>query len=391
MLKIIAICFALLLGRPIYAQSIEVVPFPGFGAICEEDSVNISYTTHGQFGANNIFIAEIVAPDGGSFQMGTLRSSTSGVIRAFVGISVQEGSHVRVISTSPHVTSEDNGQHLEVFKNSDYHLGLSRNEVAPYDTIIGMAMKSHKVFADPRLSYSWDFGPDASPRFSYSSTTGRIYYITPGRKSGSLVMNIPGACEIRRTFSVYVADCFPRIPKHAQIVDPDSTYGPRTGVVWVRENADYNIKRGDTIFAEPGSLILQGNDNARAGLVYLRSGAAMVNTTGDKVVYGSGAFVPSNGILCSPLSFDYAEAPTPDQYANVAMLSTQLSINKIGKRIEILPMDRIRSIEIYDLLGRLVIANSGSGKINITDLPSGKYFIRVSTGAYITSKAIDIY
>lgn len=91
-------------------------------SFCAGQPVTVSYTTSnsgGKFGKNNFFTAQL-SNASGSFSspviIGTLKSKQSGVINAIIPSGTANGTHyrIRVVSSSPVITSNPNGTDLTI-------------------------------------------------------------------------------------------------------------------------------------------------------------------------------------------------------------------------------------------------------------------------------------
>ena len=107
-------------------QSVTVTVDPNLPLIgsvattqCNNSSVNIPFTVNCNYTSGNVFTAQL-SNSVGSFSaptnIGTLTSTVSGTINAFIPQSISAGSgyRIRIVSSSPVVTGNDNGSNITV-------------------------------------------------------------------------------------------------------------------------------------------------------------------------------------------------------------------------------------------------------------------------------------
>jgi hypothetical protein len=105
----------------VFAQSTPTISVGTISGspFCAGSSVSVAYTKSGAFTAGNVFTAQL-SDASGSFAspvtIGTTTSTTSGTISATIPVATAGGSgyRIRVVSSTPVVTSADNGVNLTV-------------------------------------------------------------------------------------------------------------------------------------------------------------------------------------------------------------------------------------------------------------------------------------
>jgi hypothetical protein len=370
------------------AQTITTLPIAG-GWLCPDDSIDVAFIASGKFESYNAFKVQVSTDTFSSFEtIATVPGTGSDTIRVFISRSIYESDHyrLRVVSTAPYVQGTDNGSDLILPEVHNFHMRGASSRLLPYDTVRFALMKSHKDYYNPDYTYSWNFGKDAYPASSNLHSPPAVYYLHPGKKIVTLDIGFSPTCTFREIGVVYVGDCFPKIPDSAQIIDPDTTYGRHTGHVWVRGGAKYAAYGGDTIYAEPGSIV----QKAGIGMLYLKPGAEATGGRPDMVVYEEGASFEyaDVSIRCPDLEFDYSEAPSPEDFASVSKELPQFSIKLSEERIELRSDAIIRDVQVYDVLGRLIHRQNDGSAFDLRDWIAGKYFIRVNFGNAVITKAI---
>jgi hypothetical protein len=371
------------------AQTITTLPLQR-SAICPKDSVDVSFEAIGTFESNNLFKVQLSRDNFQNFSnVGSIKGTTSGVIRIGIPDNTPEypDYRLRVISTSPYSLGTDNGTNIFIPSRYGYHTGSNKYAGLVTDTFKFAALKDHVTSTAP-YTYIWDFGEGAVPKTGYGNPAPPIVYETSGRKQPQVTILFGSGCSYTMPMRLVVAECFPKIPNDARIIDPDTSYGPKASKhVWVRSGATYFASDSETVYAEAGASI-DGGDQYTT-LIYLKPGAEQLGTYDALVVYTDG--VSGGHIKCPSLNFDYSEAPTPEQYASVSSEKPDFNIRRIGDRLEIATADRyVRDIQIFDILGRSFYKQSGAGAISIAGWTSGKYIVRVNFGATAMSKLFSI-
>ncbi|MCW3089424.1 MAG: hypothetical protein JWP81_493 [Ferruginibacter sp.] len=104
------------------ANGINMPPLSA-SSFCVNQAVPISFTTNGAFNTGNIFTVQL-SDTAGRFNspvnIGTLTGITSGTINAIISNTALAGQkyRIRIVSSSPSVTSADNGADLEISNSS---------------------------------------------------------------------------------------------------------------------------------------------------------------------------------------------------------------------------------------------------------------------------------
>jgi N-acetylneuraminic acid mutarotase len=110
---------------PSAGQSLVMAPLSAAN-FCSGYTIEVSYITFGSFSPGNIFTVEL-SDTSGSFgnpvPIGSVQSVSSGVILASFPLQSEPGSHykIRVVSSDPIVTSEDNGLDLSIAEMKLYY------------------------------------------------------------------------------------------------------------------------------------------------------------------------------------------------------------------------------------------------------------------------------
>jgi len=123
-------------GIPATAPTLTTDTVTG-NPLCPGENITVDFTATGSFNSGNIFTAEL-SDSYGSFAnptvIGTLADIVSGTIPATIPLSAPAGSgyRIRVISSSPAITADDNGTDLTITTVTSVSMG-TLEDVCLYD------------------------------------------------------------------------------------------------------------------------------------------------------------------------------------------------------------------------------------------------------------------
>ncbi len=375
------------------AQSIMIGPLPGT-AFCTGDKVVVPYTASGTYSSKNSFIVQI-SDKSGSFDkffynVGEVRTPNTGEVTITIpDLEPSPNYRLRVISSDPYIISSNIslGTGLGPLPNMD--IGLN-----DYQLKFGMIGQPIAFASVPsNTSASWDFGPDATPRFS-NSKNPTVVFNTPGFRSITFTASSFGGCSITQKWSekaVCIGTCNPSIPKTALVDSVENFSGHGYEAVWVVPGGSYSsYDNWVVVYAEPGSTI---GILRSTSVYYLKAGTSVRAGSEGNVIYQAGVGFQDtlyfdNFVKCPNLAYDYSEAPpykiNPASVSRVRGSTVQVYPNPTSDRLTIEhPENHIREISIRNSLGaeQLFIQPEGLGKttVDVSRLAAGLYFLDLIT------------
>jgi hypothetical protein len=379
------------------AQSITMGSIPGT-KFCPGDPISVSFTVTGYFQHRNAFTLQL-SNDSGRFDknfqnLGSIQDTLPGtftIIGRIPDVNFGSNFRFRILSALPYLASADNGSAISIGSLPE---GPHFSTSTASDSIgVGNIVEFYSPGQD---SDFWDFGPTATPATAKGNRV-KTSFLTGGHKIVVLRTLALGGCARFDTTSVNVVACaVPAIPQDAIVVAHDTSisYPPRT--LWVNPGVRLSVGHTILIFAETGSNISSGGGG---GIIYLKRGAQY--SGGRILVIHDSATSYTNGgndLLCNPLDFDYTNAPPNVAFHNGVFTEAnesliQLSPNPAHDLVNIsgLPKE-IVSATLVNVLGATVreIANphASTMKLDLGDLQTGMYFLRIATANSVITKKI---
>ena len=392
-----------------WTQSVVIGSIPS-SQFCAGDPIKIGFTATGNFGHKNAFTLQL-SDAAGSFQsgfrnIGSLIDSLSGLhsITTTIPSDIVGSAHYRfrMIAAVPYTAGSDNGNDITI--GSKPSIGWDR--VTPEIPFAGdsvqfnVGTQFHDTIPDV-ISTSWNFGMDAIPPIAVGSRMQKVVYQKGGDKTVTVTVSTAAGCTSTDSLTVHVLDCMPPIPKNAVVVNDGSMNGNGGSIYWVNPGVTFSGGGSCTIFAEPGSTIL--NNGSGSNIIYLKTGASYINGGGggNIIVYADGASIPANFSIaykCSSLDFDYTNAPPNSAHplegvVNTSLPSLTISPNPTRGIITIqgAPLNDL-NISVLNILGETVMELKNSHTSNFTldlsNLVSGTYYIRFSSANSVVTKKI---
>lgn len=311
-------------GVKAQGPAVTVDPFLQSG-ICAGSALSVQYfvdNTFGTFNTNNVFVAQL-SDENGSFvtyqNIGSVASTTNGAINCLLPVNLTGGTQyrVRIVSTSPVVTSSDNGLDLTYNELPIANFNLTGNI---YGYMQGSQVGVQDISSNG-FFYNWDFGVGAIPATSSNPSPGNFVYSTTGAKTIKLIVTSGLGCNDTLTQQVNVYTPNPSISPNTFVASGTITYtgGPQSEV-WICSGGVVTAQSvvNKIFYLEPGAML--NMVDANRSLVYAPTGSA-VNTTvggnlntyitdaGVSVIVNNlannwGVFNPGGGV-----SYSYCSAP----------------------------------------------------------------------------------
>ncbi len=326
---------------------------------CPGDPISVSFTVTGYFQHRNAFTLQLSNSSGGfdkDFQnLGSLQVSADNGNDIIVGGLPSPSSHASWRSESDSVAV---GNYLDFSSDGS----------------------DDSIF--------WDFGTTAKSTSGTGSYVRDIQYLTGGRKTVIIHNVAVGGCVRLDTLSLNIIECTtPSVPNDAVVIAHDSTISSTSHTLWVNPGVTVTVSSpyGLLVFAESGSKVIASN----GGIVYLKRGAQWSGKN-LLVIHDSATSYTGTGIdlLCTPLAFDYTNAPPNVAFRNGVFKEMnesliQLSTNPAHNIVNIsgLPKAMV-SATLVNVLGATVreIANPRASmlKLDLRDLQTGTYFLRIA-------------
>jgi hypothetical protein len=422
----------------LYAFTLIMLPGLSFGqsitinsvstsTFCGGTPVSVTFTATGPWGHKNAFTLQL-SDTTGSFMngvftsLGSISDTIGGTftINSTIPANAIASVHyrLRILGAVPYTPSADNGSDLTV---GGKPLGVSFRISGDGGNGASILTGDSAVFLNDFLkdtssnTYLWDFGEGASPATSTSAAPAPVYYSTAGSKTISLTVTSPSGCSKTyvsksdsngrrgyRTLTVY--SCSPIIPHSAKVDSVTKDYGTGDGSVWVQPGITFIAETGDFIvYAEPGSSVhLPGTGNLT---IYLKNGATYTGgeTGSHLLIYEPGVGLNSlrheKLLKCSSLNFDYSIAPPNRFHPLEAVNSTKASENYVqaypNPALNMLFIEtsiQPTEISLFNLLGQQVLHAQGGLtsklQIDISQYPSGTYYLRVVSAGGVSTKKI---
>ncbi len=120
---------------------------------------------------------------------------------------------------------------------------------------------------------------------------------------------------------------------------------------------------------------------------------------GDGIINGGASLIDTNGIEIYPFFGNYGSGDTKPYYSKEVLGTDDLDLSKVSiypnPAANILNIENAENsnIEVYDLLGKLLISKSSIDtleQLNVSNLINGAYFIRIYNGLQLTTEKIII-
>jgi hypothetical protein len=346
---------------------------------CVNDNIVVPYVASGAFGSDNHFFVQL-SDANGSFQSWTnsTQRSARDSDQLLMPLSSQ-GSHyrVRVASSDPFVTSNDNGSDIQVI-----------NYPAPNPRVISSHQGIFKGFVGDPIKFSdqepggslvaWRFEPDAIPDTS-TVFEPVVTFTTPGAKSAVISVTNQFGCTTVKSITFNLVTCSPAIPASARIVTDNASGSD--AAVWVKAGGSYSATGNQVIFVDPGG---EATAEFRSTcFFYVRRGGALIYHADQ----GSVTAVLEKGVTvsfdanraecdtfyCSSLSFGKAAVqPEETNPISISQLQDHLKVHSEGETV---------TLRITNILGREMTLQSGVSEINcdLRSLVSGVYFAKIQT------------
>ncbi len=380
-------------------------------------------------GAGNVFLLQLSDPKGsfsnGFRNIGSLFDTVPGTFTIDTTISyVGSSTHYRfrILAAVPYIISADNGSDIAIGTGPGYFYfdmgGLTGGSIGtPTTFLIPDGDLGPPGLQDQDTAF-WDFGSGATPATATSITpiiTGLSFsqdvtYSTTGDKMVTLSVVAPGGCSTTTlTYEIHIYDCRDPVISHDAIVinsdttvtlghlEPSKTY-------WVNPGFSLILSGGDTIFAEPGSMISNPRNGASNCVLYMKQRSVFTSSSGaNSVIFGDGASInaPSGDFTlnCPTLDFDYTNAP-PNPAHSLASVKDDLNSvpitlfpNPTDGMISVqgLPSGNI-TISVFNTLGETVMVQkippSPDFMLDLSKFVPGTYYIRFSSANSVVTKAI---
>lgn len=395
------------------AQSVTIGSIPP--TLCAGDSIAVSFTATGFFGHKNAFTLQLFdATIGGFSNLGSIIDTLPGTFTINTAVpSVANSKHYRfrILAAVPYMVSADNGFDISIGTMPDVEVKYTTSTGFNFLPVVaaGMPAKFTLTQADgdnPIVdSVFWNFGPGATPKTASGGLSESVTYASGGKKTGAvrIVVNTCGSRTI--PFSLLVLGCSPQIPHYAIVVDSNMQpmFSSRQ-TYWVNPGVTLDLHTGngsDTVFAEPGSVILGGSTS----LIYLKAGASYVisgiesTVVADKGSSVSGLSANDFYFGCDNLTFDYTTAPPnaahPLGVKNelAALLITIVPNPTTGIiTIEGAPLNNNLNVSVMNILGETVIElrnnHSSNFTIDLSKLSRGSYYVRLASANTVITKKV---
>jgi hypothetical protein len=413
-------CILALLPCIMAAQTITINSVSTAGT-CSGDSISVTFTVTGNWGHKNAFALQLSDPDG-SFastftNLGSIKDSIPGTftLQSSIPSTVTASSkyHVRIIGAYPYIASTDTSTDIIIHKAPSFRITYSSSATPivgmPIDFTLGSSDLSD---ASQHFTVTWNFGDGASPASAVDSVFNNIdtilhksiTYSSAGTKT--ITVTLSNGCSTTVTTQVVIYGCvYPSISHRTIVVDSDTDIANpfRGNAYWI--NPGVNVKYVgdfDTLYLESGATLTI--DPAAQSVIYLKKGSSLIAGSVAIVTYDSGASVSltlySPRVLCPGLNFDYTNAPPnkafPQQGVvreDAVLAKIMISPNPATNSIELqnVPATTM-GIDVFNLLGETVMhiapQHSDNLRINLSQLQSGSYYLRVVSQSGVTTKKI---
>ena len=309
-----------------YSQVIQTSPLPA-SVFCAGQSINVTYTSQGQFQNDNMFIVQLSNNNFQNFLNIGYNAYFSGNITANIPIDFQQSSscRIRVISTNPYVEGSDNGSDFTVYNKYSPKANINIDKYSGHlDSLFYFNLSFDTT---TNIIVKWNFGEGADPSEYSGEKPPPIRYASTGMKSISCVASsdIPCSDTVVRTENIYVYNCDLALNSDA-LVDSigidlsdfkDSVIkAPEYAQLWLMPGTSHNIARSRMVhILETGSNLKLSE--VHFSVFYLKPGSSV------SIIYpmfcafikspGSSISIPDSGYNqvynCSSIKIKYNAAP----------------------------------------------------------------------------------
>jgi len=430
-MKTIAIRFTLfcafvllVLPRFLSAQAITINSVSGT-SFCEGDSISVTFTASGNWSQNknNAFTIQL-SDAGGSFantfnNLGSIKDTADGAftLASMVPTGIPSSIHyrIRITGAYPYTASADNGLDIIIHKAPTIRITYSSSATPIVGMPIDLTLSSGDL-ADTTQHFkvTWNFGDGASPSSAVDSVFNnidtflykRITYSFTGTKT--VTVTISNGCSTTLTTQIVVYGCvYPSISHRTVVIDRDTDIANQYhgNAYWINPGVNVTFAgQGDTLYLESGASLTFPPGQGEGLVIYMKRGSSLNGGAGDLITYDSGASISqtlySNRILCGGLNFDYTNAPPNKAFPQQGVVREDAAL----ARIMIAPNPATSTIELQNIPGTIVnmdIINllgetmmhiapplTDNFRINISQLQSGAYYLRIVSQDGVTTKKI---
>ena len=247
-------------------------------SFCAGASISVPFIITGTFNTGNIFTAQLSAANGdftNDVNIGTLNSTTDGSINAIIPANTAAGTgyRVRVTSSNPAITGEDNGANITIV--TPITAGITNNTGT---TTLTCTTTSISLTATGGSTYSWSNGSIVV------STIANLTVTAPG--TYTITVTSAGGCTDTKSISI-----------------TQNTTPPTAGIT--------NNTGTTTLTCAPTSISLTGTGG---GTYSWSNGSIVVSTTANLTVTAPGTYtvtVTSAGGCTDTKSISIAQNTTP--------------------------------------------------------------------------------
>lgn len=309
----------------------------GSNIVCKGSVVNVSFQVNGSINTNNVYTAQL-SDANGSFTnattIGTLTSNNlSDIIPSTIPHNISVGSNyrIRVTSSDPQIVGSDNGSNISINNLPSVSAGNDVTICKGFSTVLT---------ATGAITYSWDQGAGDTSIVTVMPNETTVYAVTG--------------------------------------VDDFGCSNTDTVVVTVISSPTPIVTESQPLYAI--SDIPNGNQ-------WYKDGALLLNENNDTLLarnYGVGIFfsivTDNNGCVSDTSNKLYMifEGINSSAYSTISIYPNPTNGEFTIDKAEVLKGES--TLKVYSTLGTLVQTihlNSAENKINVSDIPSGIYYITI--------------